>query len=103
MLTTTLSTPVSPAREMGAYEALWNETGTWFKNLAEKFSQHPGALPSDILGAPDVAERFTAKAREILAAGGVRKFGLRVNGTGEYPLRLRDAEFPVEVLYYQGW
>jgi DNA processing protein len=102
-LSMSIATPVSPVHEMGAYEALWTAAGAWFKNLAERFSQHPGALPSDLLGDSDTAERFAMKARELLASGGVEKFGVRLHGAGEYPSRLRDADFPIELLYYQGW
>jgi hypothetical protein len=34
--------PISPWREMGAYEALWSDTKAWFKNIADRFAAHPG-------------------------------------------------------------
>jgi DNA processing protein len=37
-----------------------------------------------------------------LKAQGVHHFGVRVNHAGDYPVRLRDARHPVELLYYQG-
>jgi DNA processing protein len=98
-----LARPVSPWLELGAYEALWSEMGTWFKSLAEKFRAHPGSLPSDFVPEKDKAYEFSKRAWSILKDGGVRRFGIRVNGAGEYPLRLREAEYPVEVIYYQGW
>jgi DNA processing protein len=101
-MTLSLSTPISPAIEMGAYEALWIEMGAWFKNLAEKFSSRPGALPSDILANPDRASEFSHRARELFNKDGVDHFGVRINGAGEYPQKLRDAEYPVELLYYRG-
>ena len=30
-------------------------------------------------------------------------FGVRIHGAGEYPEKLRDAAYPVELFYYQGW
>lgn len=98
-----LSTPISPAIEMGAYEALWTEGGAWFKNLAEKFQAHPGALPSDILADPRRAIEYSHRARELFSRGGVHHFGVRINGAGEYPRKLRDAQYPVELLYYRGF
>jgi DNA processing protein len=98
-----LSRPISPWLEMGAYEALWSDEGAWFKPLAEKFRQHPGAIPSDFVADMNLAYEFSDRAMKLLREGGVEKFGVRINGAGEYPTRLRDAEYPVEVLYYQGW
>ena len=40
---------VMPARELGAYEALWAREGTTFKNLADMFRDHPDAIPSDFV------------------------------------------------------
>jgi DNA processing protein len=101
-MTLSLSTPISPSVEMGAYEALWVEMGVWFKNLAEKFRSRPGALPSDILANPERAVEYSLRARELFNKGGVDHFGVRINGAGEYPLKLRDADYPVELLYYRG-
>jgi DNA processing protein len=98
-----LSSPISPAIELGAYEALWTKAGVWFKSLAERFRAHPGALPSDLLANPDEAHEFSIRVREILSNRGVSHFGLRINGAGEYPLKLRDAQYPVELIYYRGW
>ena len=98
-----LSTPISPIVEMGAYEALWTEVGAWFKSLAKTFQSHPGALPSDILADPDRAIEYARRARELFSKGGVDHFGVRINGAGEYPRKLRDAQYPVELLYYRGF
>jgi len=101
-MTLSLATPISPVVEMGAYEALWAEVGVWFKNLAKRFESHPGALPSDILADPDRALEYSHRARELFSKGGVERFGVRINGAGEYPQKLRDAQYPVELLYYRG-
>jgi DNA processing protein len=39
----------------------------------------------------------------LLGKGGVRRYGIRLHGAGEYPEKLRDAEHPIELLYYQGY
>lgn len=96
--------PISPWREMGAYEALWTDTKAWFKNLADRFAAHPGSLPSDFFTMQaEVPEHYAVKANSLLEKGGVRRYGIRLNGAGEYPEKLRDAEYPVELLYYQGY
>ena len=102
-LSLALSRPISPWLEMGAYEALWADFGTWFKSLAEKFQANPGSLPSDFVADREHAYSFSERALKLLEEGGVNRFGVRVHGAGDYPIRLRDAEYPIEVLYYQGW
>jgi DNA processing protein len=92
---------VVPARELGAYEALWAREGTTFKSLAHLFGRHPGALPSEFV-APGDAERYGALALASIRAAGIGRFGIRVHRAGEYPARLRDALHPVELLYFQG-
>ncbi len=97
--------PISPWREMGAYEALWIEARSWFKSIADKFADHPGHLPSDFfeMHDQDVPKLYAEKADYALAQGGVKQYGVRVHGAGEYPVRLRVADHPVEMLYYQGY
>jgi hypothetical protein len=43
------SRAISPLRELGAYEALWDKPETTFKTLSEKFSARPNAVPSDFV------------------------------------------------------
>src|SRR3982074_2467992 len=92
---------ISPQREMGAYEALWLETGASFKTIPAKFAADTTALPSDFV-APSLADRCAADVMKTLKAAGIHRFGVRVNHAGDYPKRLRDARHPIELLYYQG-
>ncbi|MCA6105170.1 DNA-processing protein DprA [Bradyrhizobium australafricanum] len=92
---------VSPRRELGAYEALWLEKGTTFKTIAEKFAADPTAVPSDFVSA-SVADARAAEVLTALKKVGVSRFGTRLNLTGNYPSKLRDAKHPVEMLYFQG-
>ncbi len=98
----TLMRSVSPFREMGAYEALWSEFKASFKWVADKFREHPGAVPSDFVP-EEIAVEFARKTVDTLTAAGVAHFGIRVHGAGEYPMKLRIADHPVELLYFQGW
>jgi DNA processing protein len=93
--------PISPKRELGAYEALWLQPKATWKSIAEKFEGDPSALPSDFIPdtkAFDCAQRTFA----MLKAAGVSRFGVRINHAGDYPHKLRDAKHPVELLYFQG-
>jgi DNA processing protein len=93
---------VSPLQELGAYETLWlrPETGT-FKRLADLFREHPEALPSDLVPPAEAAE-VGMRVVDRIRRQGVRHFGVRVHRAGEYPQKLRDANHPVELLYYRG-
>ena len=93
--------PISPLRELGAYEALWLQKGGSFKSIAEKFAADPTAMPSDFVE-PSVADQCSREVLQRLKAAGIHRFGVRVNHAGDYPQRLRDAKYPIELLYYQG-
>src|ERR1044072_8924359 len=93
---------ISPFLELGAYEALWEEQSATFKSIADLFAKRPGSVPSDFV------ERARARScanevHGILKEAGVGSYGIRVHGAGEYPERLRVADHPVELLYFQGW
>lgn len=96
------SSAISPFMELGAYEALWSEDGMSFKKIAEKHRNYPGSVPSDFVPKSNAYE-FANIVREMLAKAQVLEFGVRVHGTADYPLQLRDADHPVELLYFQGW
>jgi len=92
---------ISPKLELGAYESLWLEQGATFKTLAERFARDPSAMPSDFVplgSAMSAANEVFAKLKK----SGVHQFGIRINHAGDYPVKLRDARHPVEMLYYQG-
>jgi len=97
-----LSRPISPWLEMGAYECLWTDARQSFKKIADLFRDKKDALPSDFILRP-VAERCAKDASDLLAQADIRRFGIRINGTGDYPDNLRDAKNPLELLYFQGW
>ncbi|MFT8417377.1 MAG: DNA-processing protein DprA [Acetobacter sp.] len=93
--------PISPRREMGAYEALWLEKGATFKTLADRFALDAEALPSDFV-TPQVADQCAAEVMAKLKKAGVHQFGVRIHHAGDYPAKLRDARHPVELLYFRG-
>lgn len=93
--------PVNTLAELGAYEFLWQQPNTSTKRLAELFEANPGSLPSDLVDA-DEARVAAEEVVEQFSKKGIRKFGIRLNGTFDYPARLRDAKYPIEMLYYIG-
>jgi DNA processing protein len=93
---------ISPQREMGAYEALWDEDGATFKTISEKLGKRPNTVPSDLVE-PKRAEKYREVVRDVMAKAKVERFGVRVLGAGEYPNKLRDADYPIAFLYYRGW
>jgi DNA processing protein len=96
------SLAISPLRELGAYEAMWDDAAVTFKTISEKFAARPGALPSDFVSEKKAGE-YADFVRERFRAAHIDRFGVRVHGAGEYPEKLRDAAHPVELIYYQGW
>ena len=93
--------PVNTRAEVGAYEYLWQQPNTSTKKLAELFESNPGRLPSDLVDGDD-AERTADEVVKQFAKRGIRRFGVRINGTYDYPSRLRDATDPIEMLYFLG-
>ena len=92
---------VMPARELGAYEALWAREGTSFKTLADLFREHPDAIPSDFVSEAE-AQKYSRLALGEIKGAGIKHFGVRVRTAGEYPPKLLDAAHPVALLYFQG-
>lgn len=93
--------PVDTRVEMGAYEYLWQQPSSNTKRLAELFESHPGSLPSDLVD-EELAQRAAEEVVQHFVNRGIKRFGVRINGTQDYPSRLRDAVEPVEMLYFLG-
>jgi len=96
------SRAISPLKELGAYEALWDQKGTSFKKIAEMHRARPGSVPSDFVPESRAYE-FADRVCDMFSKARIDEYGVRVHGAGEYPERLRDATHPIELLYYRGW
>jgi DNA processing protein len=96
-----LAPPINPQAEVAAYESLWLHDSTWFKKLAELFNRNPGAMPSELVPPQTVAETWAALV-DFLGQDRIRQLGVRIHGAGEYPEKLRDADHPIELVYYLG-
>jgi DNA processing protein len=92
---------ISPRLELGAYEALWLEKGASFRSIAARFAADPSALPSDFVSRTN-AKKCADDVIRILKDAGIHRFGVRIHHAGDYPMSLRDARHPIELLYYQG-
>lgn len=93
---------VSPFLELGAYEALWDEDSASFKSIARLFARMEGSVPSDFVERSR-ASFYANEVHASLKEAGVLDYGVRINGAGDYPQRLRIADYPLELLYFQGW
>lgn len=96
------SPPISPTREMAAYEALWLRKNATFKIIADYFRNSPGAVPSDLVSETEIYTALS-QIREQFERTNIHDYGIRIHGSEDYPDRLRDAANPVELLYYRGW
>jgi DNA processing protein len=94
------ASPVDIRAEMAAYESLWLGDRAWFASIAELFRQNPRALPSELVPKAEYERVLELLKREL--GSRVGEVGVRVNGTGEYPDRLREADNPLELFYYRG-
>lgn len=96
------SPPISPTREMAAYEALWSNKAATFKTIADCFRSSPGAIPSELVTETEINTALS-QVLEQFERTNIHDCGIRVYGSEDYPDRLRDAAHPVELLYFRGW
>jgi len=95
---------ISPIEEIAAYETLWEQDKASFKKIAEIFRKNPGSKPTDILNESQYFKNLSKILETISTLRSVNKYrpNLLINGTYNYPEKLRDANDPVELLYYTG-
>lgn len=87
--------------EMGAFEALWANGINSFKQLRDKLSSSRESQLSHLVSA-STAKQYYEKAMHRLHTAGIDEFGIRIEGTVEYPVQLQDADYPLSLFYYQG-
>ena len=91
---------IDPVLEAGAYEALWLREGMTEKRVADVF-RNKTLRPSDTVS-PSEARRCADLVAARLETAGFYNFGIRLNRAGNYPILLRAADHPVELIYYAG-
>jgi len=92
---------IKPSMEIGAFEALWANGVSSFKQLRDKLALSGTTLPSNLVSQP-IAKQFYDRTMQRLHAAGIDHFGVRIDGTLDYPTRLHDADYPLVLFYYQG-
>lgn len=93
---------ISPQRELGAYEALWSNGVSSFKQVRDYLREANATSLAELVD-PAKVDEFYEQAVAILRKSGVESFGVRVDGTVDYPEKLRDADYPLALVYFQGW
>ncbi len=91
---------LEPHMEIGAYEALWQKKGMWFKDIAKMFSDGE-QYPSHFIDENEALTCFK-QVEERVKKARLSRFGMQIRGTYDYPNNLLDATEPVELLYYDG-
>jgi len=92
---------MSPYEEMIAFEALWAKEGMTDKKMSELFKGNK--TPSEVLREQfGLLESPEKKEVENYLKAKLGKFGVCVNGSFNYPAKLREAENPLELFYYKG-
>lgn len=92
---------IKPSLEIGAYEALWANGVSSFKQLRDKLTSRNVSLPSALVE-QTIAKQFYDRTISRLHAAGIDRFGVRIDGTLDYPKQLYDADYPLALFYYLG-
>lgn len=93
---------ISPIREMAAYEALWTKSKVSFKTLSQKFAKRPNVLPSTYIEEEELDEYLEYLRNFVFSDKVEIRTKIIVNGSYDYPKKLRDASEPIEIFYYSG-
>ncbi|OOF56035.1 DNA processing protein DprA [Rodentibacter myodis] len=94
------SNAISPLNELAAYEALWKDKST-FKQIADLFRKYPDSPPSEFVR-PEEIKSMRSFIISQMNEKGINDYEIMINGTLDYPKRLRDARNPIEIFYYRG-
>jgi DNA processing protein len=87
--------------EMGAYEALWERPGASFKTVCEWLGSAPSGRASDLVP-PETTETYAREILQRLSKALISDVDVRLFDAPEYPLKLRDARYPLRAFYYRG-
>lgn len=94
---------MSPWEEMVAWETLWAEPGMSEKQMTQIFEKNNHRLPSEV-----VSELYGNKTPlqqndvEKFLKSKIGNFAVCTYGNFNYPQKLMDAQYPLELFYYQG-
>lgn len=92
---------ILPSLEIGAFEALWSNGISSFKQLRDKLTDANQIQLSKLVDR-ETAEIFYEKVIKKLNSSGINRFGVRIDTTLNYPEKLYDADYPLVLIYYMG-
>ncbi len=90
---------LSPIDEICAYEALWDRPHASFRSLSHDLQDYPQHLASALVE-PQLVNEYKKQLFPVLK--NLPYFGVRIDGDGMFPERLKDARYAPKILYYQG-
>lgn len=92
----------SPAREISAYEALWEKFKTEAK-LAAIFGKYKHLKPTFVAHQEGISDKIVDDSfNRLQSLIRFDQFSALFHKDFDYPQPLRDAKHPLEVLYYRG-
>ncbi len=95
-------TPISPLRELAAYEAIWENQKTSFKGISDMFAMFPAKQLSDFANAARITEVMSQLNEVISKSKAGYDFNLLISKTLDFPKGLLDATDKLQLLYYAG-
>jgi len=101
-MTSSFKNFLSPFEEMVAYETLWGAQDESLRTIANRFKKEK-VLPTELLRREqdliDI-EKIEQKVRSFLKHKS--GFSVSVHGGFQYPNKLQEAKYPIELFYYKG-
>lgn len=92
---------IEAAKELGAYESLWDSKVASFKQYRDLLRETKASFPSQLVD-DSVALDYLERSLRSLRESQVGNVGAKIEGTADYPERLLDGKHPASLLYYQG-
>lgn len=97
-----LHNTISVYEELVAYETIWAIQNETLKTISETFKK-VNLLPSQLLERKSDLFHVPKLKQEVAAfLQNKRGFSVSVHGDFQYPNRLREAKYPIELFYYRG-
>jgi DNA processing protein len=97
-----LGNTISIFDEVIAYETLWGIQNETLRTISTMFKNN-NVLPTQLLKQKsDMFETPKIKEEVTKYVSGKKGFSVSVHGDFQYPMRLQEAKYPIELFYYKG-